>query len=75
MRVDEKGLVTIPKELRDAFAAVVSTELELEPADDATVVYKARFRPPQGKQLVERRGGQGDVRMSSEEIMALTRKS
>lgn len=74
MRVTEKGQVTIPKDLRDALGIGAGTEVEFERADDAIVVRKAQRGPTRGEQLVERLRGRGDVRMSTDEIMALTRK-
>jgi len=73
MRVTEKGQVTIPKELRDALGIGAGTEVEFEQADDAIVVRKAHDRPTRGQQLVDRLRGRGDIRMTTDEIMALTR--
>ncbi len=73
MRVTEKGQVTIPKDLRDALGIGAGTEVEFERAGDAIVVRKARRGPTRGEQLVERLLGRGDVRMSTDEIMAVGR--
>lgn len=75
MRVSEKGQITIPKELRDALGIGAGTEVEFERDRDAIVVRKAAHRPTRGRQLVERLRGRGDVSMSTDEIMALTRGS
>lgn len=74
MRVTEKGQVTIPKELRDALGIGAGTEVEFERADDTIVVRKVDGGVTRGRQLVERLRGRGDVRLSTAEIMALTRK-
>lgn len=73
MKVTEKGQVTIPKELRDALGIGAGTEVEFERSDDAIVVRKAHGGPSRGRQLVERLRGRGDVAMTTDEIMALTR--
>jgi AbrB family looped-hinge helix DNA binding protein len=73
MRVGEKGQVTIPKELRDALGIGSGTELEFERDEDAIVVRKVTEGPTRGRQLAERLRGRGDVSMSTDEIMALTR--
>jgi AbrB family looped-hinge helix DNA binding protein len=73
MKVTEKGQVTIPKELRDALGIGAGTEVEIERSDDAIVVRKAKNRPTRGRQLADRLRGRGDVTMTTEEIMALTR--
>lgn len=74
MKVTEKGQVTIPKELRDALGIGAGTEVEFARSDDAIVVRKARDAPTRGRQLVERLRGRGDVEMTTDEIMALTRQ-
>ena len=73
MGVTEKGQVTIPKELRDALGIGAGTEVEFERSGDTIVVRKSKNAPTRGRQLVERLCGQGDVVMTTDEIMALTR--
>jgi antitoxin PrlF len=73
MRVTEKGQITIPKELRDALGIGAGTEVEFERRKDAIVVRKARAGPTRGARLVDRMRGRGDVEMTTDEIMALTR--
>lgn len=75
MKVTEKGQVTIPKALRDALGIGAGTEVEFERSDDTIVVRKASGAPGRGRQLVERLRGRGDVAMTTDEIMALTRGS
>jgi antitoxin PrlF len=74
MRVTEKGQVTIPKELRDALGIGAGTEVEFERADDAILVRKVQGGSRRGREMVNRLRGRGDVRLSTEEIMALTRQ-
>ncbi|MBI2709090.1 MAG: AbrB/MazE/SpoVT family DNA-binding domain-containing protein [Actinobacteria bacterium] len=73
MRVTEKGQVTIPKELRDALGIGAGTEVEFERRNDAIVVRKAKGSATRGARLVDRMRGRGDVTMTTDEIMALTR--
>ena len=73
MKVTEKGQVTIPKELRDALGIGAGTEVEFERCDDTIVVRKSARAATRGSQLVERLRGRGDVTMTTDEIMALTR--
>lgn len=72
MRVTEKGQVTIPKELRDALGIGAGTEVEFERHDDTIVVRKSPGRT-RGQGLAERLRGRGDVHLTTDEIMALTR--
>jgi antitoxin PrlF len=74
MRVTEEGQVTIPKELRDALGIGAGTEVTFERADDAIVVRKVEGGSNRGRALVNRLRGRGDVRLTTEEIMALTRQ-
>ena len=73
MRVTEKGQVTIPKELRDALGIGAGTEIEFSAKGSTLVLRKAPDRPGRGRQLADRLRGRGDVPMTTDEIMALTR--
>lgn len=73
MRVTEKGQVTIPKELRDALGIAPGTEVTFEQADDAILVRKAPGTAARGRRLVDRLRGRGDVALTTDQIMALTR--
>jgi len=73
MRVTEKGQITIPKELRDALGIGTGTEVEFERRKDVIVVRKAKTATGRGVRLAERMRGRGDVEMTTDEIMALTR--
>jgi AbrB family looped-hinge helix DNA binding protein len=73
MRVGEKGQVTIPKDLRDALGIGPGTEVEFERQKDTIVVRKARAGKSRGERLVDRMRGRGDIDMTTDEIMALTR--
>lgn len=75
MRVTEKGQVTIPKDLRDELGIGAGTEVEFERSDDTIVIRKVSGGPTRGSLLADRLRGRGDVAMSTEEIMALTRTS
>jgi antitoxin PrlF len=72
MRVSEKGQVTIPKELRDELGIASGTEVVFERADDTIVIRKV-VGASRGQKLVDRLRGRGDVAMTTDEIMALTR--
>ncbi len=73
MRVTEKGQVTIPKELRDELGIGAGSEGDFERADDAIVIRKVSEGPSRGQRLVKRLCGRGDIAMTTDEIMALTR--
>lgn len=75
MRITSKGQVTIPAEIREQAGLLPHTEVDFE--FDGKVV---RLRPAatrrkdgRGARLVAHLRGRGDVVMSTDEIMALTR--
>ena len=73
MRITTKGQVTIPLDIREHLGLLPHTEVEFEVQGDTVVLRKAEGRR-RGRQLVERMRGQGTVRMSTDEILALTRE-
>jgi antitoxin PrlF len=73
MKVGEKGQVTIPKELRDALGIGAGSEVRFERVGDAIVIHKVGDGPTRGSRIAERLRGRGDIAMTTDEIMALTR--
>ena len=73
MRVTEKGQITIPKDLRDALGIGAGSEVEFARENDTLVVRKVADGPGRGAQLAQRLRGRGDVALTTDEIMALTR--
>lgn len=73
MRITSKGQVTIPQHIREKAGLLPDTEVEFE-FDGRTVrLIKARGKRSRGRAIVSRLKGRGDVKMSTDEIMALTR--
>ncbi len=73
MRVTEKGQVTIPKDVRDAIGIGAGSEVEFEIDGDSIVLRKVHDGPSRGNRLAARLRGRGDVALSTDEIMAMTR--
>lgn len=73
MRITAKGQITIPIEIRRKLGLQPNSEVEFEIAGNAVRIRKARGRTERGRALVEHMRGRGTVRMSTDEIMALTR--
>lgn len=73
MRVTEKGQITIPKRLRDTLGIEPGTTVEFEVQGEALLVRKTSGLPTRGEALVGRLRGRGDVRLTTDEIMAMTR--
>ena len=76
MRITSKGQVTIPVEIREKAGLLPNTEVEfvLERGGEVRLVKtKATTRGGRGAEVIRRLRGSGTVRMSTDEIMALTR--
>jgi AbrB family looped-hinge helix DNA binding protein len=75
MRITSKGQVTIPVEIREKAGLLPDTEVEFE-LDGRTVrIRRAKDprREGRGAAAVNRLRGRATVKMSTDEIMALTR--
>ena len=75
MRLTSKGQVTIPKPIRDQLGLLPGTPVEFEVEGEAVRIAKTAGAPGRGAALIGRmrRGSGGDVHLSTDEIMALTR--
>ncbi len=73
MKITSKGQVTIPAEIRRDTGLLPGTEVEFEVEDGRAVIKKVAGSRRRGRRLVETMKGRGRVRMSTDEIMALTR--
>jgi AbrB family looped-hinge helix DNA binding protein len=74
MKITSKGQVTIPLEIRTRAGLLPHTEVEFA-VRGGTVTLRKVKRAPRGRgtRLIERMRGRGTVRMTTDEIMALTR--
>lgn len=75
MKITSKGQVTIPKEIRDRLGLLPGTEVEfIEEAGEARVRRVAGDRT-RGDEIVDRlrRASGGDIPLSTDEIMRMTR--
>jgi len=74
MRVTSKGQVTIPIEIREKAGILPNMDVEFEIIKDMVFLKKAKKQPRRGKDLIKQMRGRGTVRMTTDEIMALTRE-
>jgi antitoxin PrlF len=74
MRITSKGQVTIPIEIRERVGLLPHTEVRFE-VEGNTVRILREEKPAgsRGQRLLDRMRGRATARMSTEEIMALTR--
>lgn len=73
MRVTSKGQVTIPQHVRKKLGLLPNTEVEFRIEGNAAYICKAQGPNRRGKTLVEKMRGRATIKMSTDEIMALTR--
>jgi len=76
VRITSKGQVTIPVAIREQAGLLPDTDVDFE--FDGKVVRivrsEARRKPSGGARIAAQLRGRGDVRMSTDAILALTRK-
>jgi AbrB family looped-hinge helix DNA binding protein len=74
MRITSKGQVTIPQEIRERLGLLPYSEVEFEIDGDSVRVRKARQARARGVRLLTRARGSATGGLSTDEILALTRK-
>ena len=73
MRVTTKGQVTIPLEIRERLSIHPGTDVDFAVEGNVVTLVPTKRSQMRGKRDVERLRGRATVRMTTEEIMALTR--
>jgi len=73
MRVTTKGQVTIPQHIREKLGILPATEIEFVEEKDRVYIVKKKGPDNQNNRFRKLRGV-ATVRMTTDEIMALTRK-
>jgi AbrB family looped-hinge helix DNA binding protein len=75
MRVTSKGQVTIPIAVRDRLGILPHTEVDFEVRGNTVRLVKvpAKRATGRGASVVAQLRGSADVKMSTDEILALTR--
>jgi AbrB family looped-hinge helix DNA binding protein len=75
MRITSKGQVTIPADIREQAGLLPHTEVAFTFDGKSVRIMRAGSskKPSRGARIVEHLRGRGDVVMSTDEIMALTR--
>ncbi|MEI6226058.1 MAG: AbrB/MazE/SpoVT family DNA-binding domain-containing protein [Deltaproteobacteria bacterium] len=75
MRITSKGQVTIPQAFREKAGLLPGTEVEFDFDGGAVLIRRAQApaTPGRGARIVELLRGSATIRMTTDEIMALTR--
>ena len=74
MRLTSKGQVTIPQEIRERLGLLPQTEVEFEIDGDAVRIRPARRTTSRGDALIARMRGTAAHGLTTDQIMALTRR-
>jgi AbrB family looped-hinge helix DNA binding protein len=74
MRITSKGQVTIPVAIRKKAGLWPNTEVTFEMNRGVVVLRKLRTAAGPGESLASRLRGRATTRLSTDEIMALTRR-
>ena len=73
MRITQKGQVTIPQEIREKLGLFRDTEVTFDIVGDTVRIRKATHSKSRGHKLIAHMRGKGKVKLTTDEIMALTR--
>jgi bifunctional DNA-binding transcriptional regulator/antitoxin component of YhaV-PrlF toxin-antitoxin module len=75
MRITSKGQVTIPIHIREQAGLLPQTDVLFQIDGDGVRLFPAPHGavPSRGQVLADRLVGRGDVRITTDEIMAMTR--
>jgi len=75
MRITSKGQVTIPQEIREKLGFLPETEVEFVVQGNAVKIVRAKKKKKlsRGEMIVNHLRGRATVKMTTDEIMALTR--
>jgi AbrB family looped-hinge helix DNA binding protein len=74
VRVTRKGQVTIPLAIRERVGMLPDTEVELSVRGDTVILRKASRGGRRGRRLVQAMRGRATAGLTTDEIMALTRR-
>ena len=74
MRVTSKGQVTIPQDIRERLGLFPNTEVIFDVVGDTVRIRKQKRSKNRGQQLITHLRGKGTIKLTTDEIMALTRK-
>lgn len=73
MRITSKGQVTIPLAIRRRAGFLPDTEVEFELKGNTVLLRRVAKVPRRGPRLLRALRGRGTTRMTTDQIMALTR--
>ena len=73
MRITEKGQITIPQEIREKYGFLPQSEIQFVEENGTVCLQKVPQKNSRGKKIIEHMRNKSTVKMSTEQIMKLTR--
>ncbi len=73
MRITAKGQVTIPQEIRHRLGLQAETEVEFDVVGNTVRMRRVGGRHGRGRGIVDRLRGRATTRLTTDQILALTR--
>lgn len=73
MRITTKGQITIPIDLRSQYGLLPYSEVECIPSKEGVIIRKKKKTGSRGEKLIRHMAGTSSVKMTTDEIMRLTR--
>lgn len=73
MKITTKGQVTIPQKIREQLGLFPHSEVEFVIRGKKAYLHKVSRENIRGQNIIQRMRGKGSVKMSTDQIMSLTR--
>jgi AbrB family looped-hinge helix DNA binding protein len=73
MRITSKGQITIPAFLREQYGLLPHSEVEVVESEHGVLIRKRTSSYQRGEKLIQHMVGRSTVKMSTDEIMRLSR--
>jgi len=73
MHINEKGQVTIPKDIRDRYGFLPFTEVEFTESNDQIIIVRNLTPRRRGLNILRALRRKGDIKCTTKEIMQYTR--
>lgn len=73
MKITTKGQVTIPVDVRERLGLLPDTEVQFRVRGNVAILEKVTGPTRRGADIIRRLRGRGTVKMTTDEILALTR--
>jgi AbrB family looped-hinge helix DNA binding protein len=76
VKITSKGQVTIPVEVREGLGLLPETEVDFIVDGDGARIVRRSIPNPEGRgaKIIRKLRGTGSIRMTTDEILALTRR-